>query len=181
MYFQTCERTFGPCESSALPAAPPRGEVASPQSGWSSESGEHRSEAPNLVLLVGLTSRRCQTAHLSPMWAELSRQICAAEEEERARRELFGWVWSGTYAPWPGLARMGCTVSFICCEEDFLQMYQHEVEEKTKGNLTKVRSCGWRRSTWGLRVLSLGSFVCVCALNPSPDAVFVFMLTMDKD
>ncbi|XP_027133167.1 tensin-1 isoform X2 [Larimichthys crocea] len=29
---------------------------------------------------------------------------------------------------------MGCTVSFICCEEDFLQMpvYQHEEEEKTK-------------------------------------------------
>ncbi|XP_035995596.1 SH3 and cysteine-rich domain-containing protein 3-like isoform X1 [Fundulus heteroclitus] len=29
-------------------------------------------------------------------------------------------------------ARMGCTVSFICCEEDFLQMplYRHEDEEK---------------------------------------------------
>uniref|UniRef100_A0A8C4NYL7 Tensin 1b n=1 Tax=Dicentrarchus labrax TaxID=13489 RepID=A0A8C4NYL7_DICLA len=29
---------------------------------------------------------------------------------------------------------MGCTVSFICCEEDFLQMpvYQHEEEEKTQ-------------------------------------------------
>ncbi|XP_028292596.1 tensin-1 isoform X5 [Gouania willdenowi] len=33
---------------------------------------------------------------------------------------------------------MGCTVSFICCEEDFLQMpvYQHE-EEKKKGSLKK--------------------------------------------
>ncbi|KAK5617800.1 hypothetical protein CRENBAI_026565 [Crenichthys baileyi] len=31
-----------------------------------------------------------------------------------------------------GCARMGCTVSFICCEEDFLQMplYQHEDEKK---------------------------------------------------
>lgn len=37
---------------------------------------------------------------------------------------------------------MGCTVSFICCEEDFLQMpaYQHEVEEKKKESLKEVRS-----------------------------------------
>ncbi|KAM9850790.1 tensin-1 [Aulostomus maculatus] len=34
---------------------------------------------------------------------------------------------------------MGCTVSFICCEEDFLQMpvYQHEEEEKKKESLIK--------------------------------------------
>ncbi|XP_040913985.1 tensin-1 isoform X7 [Toxotes jaculatrix] len=34
---------------------------------------------------------------------------------------------------------MGCTVSFICCEEDFLQMpvYQHEEEKKKKENLRK--------------------------------------------
>ncbi|XP_037343540.2 tensin-1 isoform X2 [Pungitius pungitius] len=32
-------------------------------------------------------------------------------------------------------ARMGCTVSFICCEEDFLQMpgFQHEEKEKNEG------------------------------------------------
>ncbi|XP_068602030.1 tensin-1 [Brachionichthys hirsutus] len=34
---------------------------------------------------------------------------------------------------------MGCTVSFICCEEDFLQMpvYRHEVGEKEKERLEK--------------------------------------------
>lgn len=39
-----------------------------------------------------------------------------------------------------GFARMGCTVSFICCEEDFLQMpvYHHE-DEKKKGRLRKVK------------------------------------------
>ncbi|KAM7380856.1 hypothetical protein PAMP_004127 [Pampus punctatissimus] len=33
---------------------------------------------------------------------------------------------------------MGCTVSFICCEEDFLQMpvYQHEEEKKKKGRVS---------------------------------------------
>lgn len=46
-----------------------------------------------------------------------------------------------------GSARMGCTVSFICCEDDFLQMpgYQHEEEEekKKKERLKKVRNA-WR-------------------------------------
>lgn len=41
----------------------------------------------------------------------------------------------------PGSARMGCTVSFICCEDDFLQMpaHQHEVEEKKKERQEEVR------------------------------------------
>lgn len=42
-----------------------------------------------------------------------------------------------------GFARMGCSVSFICCEEDFLQMpVYHHGEEKKKGSPKKVRrSC----------------------------------------
>lgn len=48
-------------------------------------------------------------------------------------------------------------------------MYQDEVEEKAKENLTKVRisgcggDAGWRRYTWGLRVRGPGMFICACA------------------
>lgn len=50
-----------------------------------------------------------------------------------------------------GFARMGCTVSFICCEEDFLQMpvYQHEEEKKKKESLKKVRTCGLEKRAGG--------------------------------
>ena len=64
-------------------------------------------------------------------------------EQRRTERRSFGWVW--TCALCSGSARMGCTVSFICCEEDFLQMpvYQHEEEEEKKKKKVRRRSREW--------------------------------------
>lgn len=77
----------------------------------------------------------------------------------------------------PGLARMGCTVSFVCCEEDFLQMYQHEFEEKAKENLTKVRISGCGAGVNTLEVCAFAVRACLFASvcrNSISDAVFVF-------
>ena len=63
---------------------------------------------------------------------------------------------------------MGCTVSFICCEEDFLQMplYQHEEEEKKKKeSLKKVRSAGKMKcvqSETGSGVLQVVASTAIC-------------------
>lgn len=71
----------------------------------------------------------------------------------------------------PVFARMGCTVSFICCEEDFLQMpaHQHEVEEKKKESLKKVRSA-WRKKRAGVKNTADKAgraclHVCVCFIT----------------
>lgn len=102
-----------------------------------------------------------------------------------------------------GFARMGCSVSFICCEEDFLQMpVYHHGEEKKKGSPKKVRrSCqkggnarvaNVRRHEWAsnfskrtdracLRVCSgcfrcrLGLFIClrVCVVHKPDDFLYI--------
>eukprot|EP00066_Takifugu_rubripes_P021403 XP_011610669.1 PREDICTED: tensin-1-like isoform X4 [Takifugu rubripes] len=67
---------------------------------------------------------------------------------------------------------MGCTVSFICCEEDFLQMYQNEVEEKTKGNLTKPEELEALHShTFRAKTFKKAKHCSVCKQNISEDGL----------
>lgn len=81
----------------------------------------------------------------------------------------------------PGLARMGCTVSFICCEEDFLQMYQHEGEETAKAKLTKVRMRRGLASLHSRFARSQSGRVCLRRGARVLHAVFVFMVNMGED
>lgn len=178
MYLVTYNFTFGASQSTALPAAPPRGEVTSPQPDV--RGGRHRRvTSPSCLSDAAAMSHRTFVAHVSGMKPSDLRcwgRGASAGSTERRREPLNG---SGPGRVRPGLARMGCTVSFICCEEDFLQMHQHEVEEKTKENLTKVRVL---RYTWG-SARSQPGHVCLrlCAGILHQMRCCVFMLNMDED
>lgn len=65
--------------------------------------------------------------------------VITPPEEAPCREQTSAEVLNGFDPVRSGSARMGCTVSFICCEEDFLQMpvSQHD-EEKKKESLNKV-------------------------------------------
>ncbi|XP_061648457.1 tensin-1 isoform X23 [Phyllopteryx taeniolatus] len=70
-----------------------------------------------------------QSVHFSPFW-RCKRCILHAEEVlQPCHSTRVGAEWIGRLS-----ARMGCIVSFICCEEDFLPMpiYQHAEEEDKK-------------------------------------------------
>lgn len=94
LYFCYFSEHSGTCGSSAGATA------AAPQSGWKPLSGARRSVNSFFVSVWRRGDVRPRIR--GPMWAELSHQIGAAEEEERAAAEgAFEWVWSCACAPWP--------------------------------------------------------------------------------
>ncbi|XP_029315401.1 tensin-1 isoform X4 [Cottoperca gobio] len=69
---------------------------------------------------------------------------------------------------------MGCTVSFICCEEDFLQMpvHQHEEEEKKKDSLKKPEELDALHShTFRVKTFKKAKHCSVCKQTISQDGL----------
>lgn len=53
---------------------------------------------------------------------------------------------NGSEGRWPEPVWMGCTVSFICCEDDFLQMPLDQHVEKKKEEKRLLSKVGWCRN-----------------------------------
>lgn len=74
-------------------------------------------------------------------WPTERRQFITAVDPQTA--EWAEWVWTSVRPTGWISGRMGCTVSFICCEEDFLQMpvfhHEEEEEEETKEKKERVK------------------------------------------
>lgn len=158
-----------------------RGEVASPQSGWSSEpgsTGAKQQTSPDVAAM----SDRTFVAHVSgikPSDLRCWGRGASAERKRSGRGE--------ERAFWMGLERDVCALAWPRSDG-----MHGELHLLWRGFLANVPTWGRRKDKGGpdkgkksrltsVHTRSLGSFVCACVLSSLSDAVFVFMLTMDKD